>query len=98
VGNIDWNHPRSWEEVCRRHAARRRWNAVRRVVAADRRRRVLELALALGGLQRGAQSRIAAALGVHPATISRDLAKLLPLYRECPTCGGLRPRAGWDEA
>jgi hypothetical protein len=53
VGNIDWNHPRSWEEVCRRHAARARWNAVRHVVAEDRRRQVLELVLALGGLQRG---------------------------------------------
>jgi hypothetical protein len=42
-------------------------------------------------------SRTAAALGVHPATISRDLAKLLPLYRECPTCWALRPRDGWEE-
>jgi hypothetical protein len=98
VGTIDWNHPRSWEEVCRRHAARRRWNAVRRVVAADRRRRVLELALALGGLPRGAQSRIAAALGVHRSTIGKDLRRLLPLATPCPTCGALRPRDRWDKA
>jgi hypothetical protein len=98
VGNIDWNHPRSWEEVCRRHAARRRWNAVRRVVAEDRRRQVLELVLALGGLQRGTQSRIAAALGVHRSTICKDLRRLLPLATSCPTCGALPPRDWWDKA
>jgi hypothetical protein len=97
VGNIDWNQPRSWEEVCRRHAARRRWNAVRRVVAEDRRRQVLELVLALGGLQRGTQSRIAAALGVHRSTICKDLRRLLPLATPCPTCGALRPRDWWEE-
>ncbi len=35
VGNIDWNHPRTWEEVCRRHAARRRWNAVKKVASSS---------------------------------------------------------------
>jgi hypothetical protein len=98
VGNIDWNHPRNWEEVCRRAAARRRWNAVRRVVAADRRRQVLELVLALGGLERGAQSRIAAALGVHRSTVCKDLRRLLPLATPCPTCGTLRPRERWGKA
>lgn len=92
MGNIDWNHPRTWDEVCRRAAARRRWNAVRRVVAEDRRRQVLELVLALGGLQRGTQSRIAAALGVHRSTVCKDLRRLLPLATACPTCGTPRPR------
>ena len=92
MGTIDWNHPRTWDEVCRRAAARRRWNAVRRVVAEDRRRQVLELVLALGGLQRGTQSRIAAALGVHRSTVCKDLRRLLPLATACPTCGTLRPR------
>jgi hypothetical protein len=98
VGTIDWNYPRTWEEVCRHHAARRRWNAVRRVVAADRRRQVLELVRALGGLTRGTQSRIAAALGVHRSTICKDLRRLLPLATPCPACGTLQPRDWWKEA
>jgi hypothetical protein len=101
VSTIDWNHPRSWDEVCRRHAARRRWNAVRRVAAEDRRRRVLELVRALGGLERGAQSRIAAALGVHRSTISKDLRRLLRLApaqivaRHLPDESLQLPRDGW---
>jgi hypothetical protein len=90
---IDWNHPRSWDEVCRRHAARRRWNAVRRVLRETRRQRVRELVLELGGLQRGVQAAIARMLGVHRSVISKDLKALWPLAEVCPTCGGLTPRA-----
>jgi hypothetical protein len=34
---------------------------------------------------------------VSETTISRDLGKLLPLVRECPTCHGLTPRAWWRD-
>jgi hypothetical protein len=43
----------------------------------------------------GSQAAIARRLGVSAATISRDLAKLLPLVRECPACGSLVPKTGW---
>jgi hypothetical protein len=82
--------------VCRRRAACRRWNAVRRVVRETRRQRVLELILELGGLHRGAQTAIARQLGVHRSVISKDLKALMPLVEVCPTCGALRPREDWD--
>jgi hypothetical protein len=53
----------------------------------------------LGGLGRGAQTTIAAVLGVHRSTISKDLKRLMPLAKPCPSCGLLQPRR-WleDEA
>ena len=53
----------------------------------------------LGGLGRGAQTTIAAVLGVHRSTISKDLKRLMPLTKPCPSCGLLQPRR-WleDEA
>ncbi len=95
---INWKAPRTWDEVCRRHAARQRWNSLRRFLAEERRRRVLELILELGGLEWGAQSRIAEALGVHRTTISRDLAKIMPLAKACPSCGRWQPRVWLDES
>jgi hypothetical protein len=95
VRNIDWNHPRTWEEVCRRHAARRRWNAVKKVVAACRRGEVLEL-LTRFGWQHGTPARIARTLGVHRSTVSRDLKVLFPVLDVCETCGHQRPRAWWE--
>jgi hypothetical protein len=94
----NWGQRVSWEEVCRRHAARTRWNSLRRFLAEDRRRRLLELVLEVGGLPRGVQRQLAALLQVDPSTISKDLKKLLPLERPCPTCGVLRPRRWLDEA
>jgi hypothetical protein len=47
---------------CRRHAARTRWNSLRRFLAAERRRHLLELILEVGGLERGAQAKLAALL------------------------------------
>jgi hypothetical protein len=58
-----------------------------------RRQQILELLLALGGLQRGVQAEIARRIQVHPSVISKDLKKLMPLARPCETCGTLRPRA-----
>jgi hypothetical protein len=97
VGTIDWNHPRNWDEVCRRHAARKRWNSVRRFLANQRRQRLLALVLEIGGLQRGAQSRIAEALGVHRSTISKDFKRILPLAKVCGECGTLQPRLWMEE-
>jgi len=93
----NWQARVSEDEAHRRAAGRRHYNAVRQFRARLRRREVLRL-LGAFGWGYGVQARIAATLGVHPATISRDLAQLLPLYRECPACGGLRPRDGWEEA
>jgi hypothetical protein len=93
---INWNHPRNWDEVCRRHAARQRWNSLRRFAADQRRQRLLALVLEIGGLERGAQSRIAEALGVHRSVISKDLKRILPLAKICVECGQLQPRL-WVE-
>jgi len=57
----------------------------------------LALLIELGGRERGAQSRIAEALGVHRSVISKDLRKIMPLARPCERCGTLRPRAWWRE-
>jgi hypothetical protein len=92
----NWQARVSADEAHRRAAGRRKYNAVRQFRARVRRQEVLRL-LGAFGWGYGVQARIAAALGVHPATISRDLAKLLPLVEECPACGGLRPLAWWDE-
>ena len=99
MSTIIWQHSGlSWDEVCRRAAARRRWNSLRTFLASERRRQVLELVLALGGLERGAQSRIAEALGVHRSTISKDLKRILPLAKVCEGCGSLRPRLWIEDA
>jgi hypothetical protein len=94
---INWDHPRNWDEVCRRHAARKRWNSVRGFLADQRRTRLLAFVVELGGLQRGAQSRLAEALGVHRSTISKDLKRVLPLAKICGECGTLRPRLWIEE-
>jgi hypothetical protein len=69
---------------------------MRRLRARLRQREVLHL-LARWGWKPGVQSLIAAHLGVHKSTICRDLAIIMPFYRECPTCHHLRPRAWWAE-
>jgi len=98
VSTIVWQRTGlTWDEVCRRAAARRRWNALRTFLANERRRQVLELLVELGGLERGAQSRIAEALKVHRSNISKDLKRLLPLATPCAGCGVLRPREWWRE-
>jgi hypothetical protein len=87
----------TWDEVCRLAAARRRWNAVRRFLADQRRRQVLELLIELGGLEWGAQAEIARQLHVHRSTISKDLKRLVPLATPCAGCGVLLPREWWRE-
>jgi len=92
-----WSQPTTWAEVTRRAAGRQKYNALRQLRAAMRRREVLTL-LGECGWTYGSQAAIARQLGVSEATISRDLAKILPLMQECATCGGLRPREWWHEA
>jgi hypothetical protein len=40
---------------------------------------------------------IAQHLGVHKSTISRDIATLMPLTKECPTCHQLMLRRWWGK-
>jgi hypothetical protein len=94
---INWQARVSDEEMQRRASGRRRWNSLRRFLADQRRRQVLELMRELGGLERGVQTRIAEALGVDRSTISKDLKRILPLAEPCPTCGTLQPRDWWIE-
>jgi hypothetical protein len=69
---------------------------MRQLHAALRRREVLQLLGEIGWTY-GSQAQIARQLGVSEATISRDLATILPLYEECPRCHQLRPRDWWQE-
>jgi DNA-binding CsgD family transcriptional regulator len=91
-----WRQPTTWAEVTRRAAGRTRHNKVRQLRAALRRREVLKLLGELGWTY-GSQAAIARQLGVSEATISRDMAVLLPVVEECPTCHQFRPRAWWRE-
>jgi transposase len=75
---------------------RANYNAMRRLQARRRQGKVLQL-LARFGWKYGVQSLIAQHLGVHKSTICRDLAIIMPFYRECPTCHHLRPRDWWRE-
>jgi hypothetical protein len=61
-----------------------------------RRREVLKCLIDYGWAY-GAQIKIAQQLQVSEATISRDVARLLPLMQECPSCHGLMPRSWWRE-
>jgi hypothetical protein len=67
---------------------------MRALKATLRRHRVLVL-VGEFGWGYGVQVRIVARIGVSEATVSRDLARLLPLYWECPACGSLVPWDGW---
>jgi DNA invertase Pin-like site-specific DNA recombinase len=91
-----WSQPTSWETVKRRAAGRLRYNKARQFRAALRRREVLKLLGEIGWTY-GSQATIARRLHVSGATISRDLAVLLPLVETCPTCHQFRPRAWWAD-
>ena len=97
VRKTTWSQPTTWAEVTRRAAGRTRWNKVRQFLATLRRREVLTLRGELGWTY-GSQAAMARQLGVSEATISRDLAIILPLMQECSSCHGLTPRAWWREA
>jgi hypothetical protein len=74
----------SQDEIARRASGRRHYTSVRQFKAVHRRGQVATL------LAAGVSSRadIAGRLGVHPSTISRDIAALLGAQPDaCPTCG-----------
>lgn len=87
---INWGARVSRDEMQRRAAGRRRYNAVRRFRRTLRRAEVAERLARCGGLRRGVLARIAAELGVHRSTVSRDLAALVAELHQtgvCPVCG-----------
>ncbi|HZU05713.1 MAG TPA: hypothetical protein VFB73_07065 [Chloroflexota bacterium] len=86
-----WTDP---EIVKRRAGGRKHYNAMRRLQRDLRRLEILERSPLLLTLlsKSGAQQRLAAALGVHLSTISRDVAAILAAYRPCPLCGHWMPR------
>jgi hypothetical protein len=91
-----WRQRTTWEEVTRRAAGRTRYNKVRQLRAALRRREVLKLLGEIGWTY-GSQAAIARRLRVSAATISRDMAVLLPVVEECPTCHQFRLRRWWAD-
>ena len=97
MGTVNWSTPTDWQTVCRRAAGRRKYNALRTFKAHQRRQTLLELVRDLGGMERGFQAKIAAALHVHPSVISKDLKKILPLSKVCDGCGTFMPRYWWEE-
>lgn len=87
-----WGTSTSFDEVCRRAAGRRRYNAVRQLRADLRRAEVVRLAhgLGIGFSARGTCSRLAAQLGVHRSTVARDVRAILGSLatgQPCPACG-----------
>jgi hypothetical protein len=91
-----WSELTTWEEVKRRAGGRAKYNALRQFGAAMRRRQVLHLLGELGWTY-GVQATMARRLGVSEATISRDMAQLLPLVKPCPACGQFILREWWAE-
>ena len=82
-----WSVPTTTQEVVRRAAGRRTYNARRQFDAAARRIEVLKM-LRQYGLSRGTQAKIARTLGVHPSTIARDVRILFgPVAPEAETEG-----------
>jgi hypothetical protein len=65
----------SWDQVCRRAAGRKRFNAWRQRRAVERRFLVMKLLEELGG-SHGVQARIAKILGVARSTITADLQRI----------------------
>ena len=91
VAKVAWTKWTDWDTVCKRAAGRAHYNSIRTYRAELRRGEVLQL-LQEWGWGHGTQARIARCLGVSAATVSRDVARILPLYTECRHCGWLRPR------
>jgi hypothetical protein len=92
----NWSAPTDWQTVCARAGGRRRWNAVKKVVAYCRRGEGLQL-LHRFGWRRGTPALIARTLGVHRSTVSRDLKVLFPALEVCEACGHQASRAWWEE-
>ena len=80
-----WRRPVSEAEAARRAGGRAHYNAMRRMM------KTLRLRLVIGLLSAGMHRKdIAAALGVAPRTIRRDIAAILAeadVTHHCPVCG-----------
>ena len=83
-----WSNPAASSVVNARAGGRRAYNALRRDQKLIRRHEV-EALLHRWGWSFGTQARIARELGVSDATVSRDVAAILPLYKPCGHCGTL---------
>jgi DNA invertase Pin-like site-specific DNA recombinase len=79
-----------WDATCARASGRRHYNAVRQAHALERRAIVQRLWAAAGGHNApwGTQRRIATALGVGRATISRDLRAVVHPSQTPQRCRG----------
>ena len=87
MSKVVWAAPVSDQECARRAGGRRGYNARRGLVQTFRRQKVARLFA-----QGKRPGEIARELGVHPCTISRDLAALFAMARQgkrCPLCGHL---------
>lgn len=90
--------PTTPETAARRAGGRRRYNADRRDDALLRRHLAAGM-LGEYGFERGAQSRMAEALGVHRSMVSRDIDWLLEKKRRpCQTCGTRLTPEQWRKA
>lgn len=69
---MSWNAPVSDQEAARRAGGRRRFNAKRKGLAKQRRRKLAVLILK-SNFQTGWQRKLAGALKISESTISRDL-------------------------
>src|SRR5688500_17808012 len=87
----NWSAHTSFSEVQRRAGGRSRYNDRRRVAAALRRIQVMELLQSETILTRGTQARLARAVGVSEATLSRDVKALLYSGSICRSCGHMLP-------
>lgn len=96
MSKVPWSGATSTDEVARRAAGRRLYNARRSEEREWRRLDVLAY-LQERGWYHGLQAKIARELGVSEATISRDIASILYTNQWCPTCGTLHSRSRWRE-
>jgi hypothetical protein len=86
VDHVHWKQPTSHNDVARRNAGRRRYNAYRQREAAARRLLLATFANGLGInlFDWGAQAELARALGHHRSTISRDITIILDTLNHNP--------------
>jgi IS30 family transposase len=67
-----WSDPTDPRNAARRAGGRRRYNATRQFLAAERRLKVARLVHEYGN-DWGVRARIAQELGVHRSTVTRDI-------------------------